>query len=270
MPLTPEDVHGKQFTSSRLKRGYDEDEVDGFLDEVEAELTRLLREQADLRNQLAAAEARATAAPAPAAPPVAAPVGEGQETAALRTLLLAQRTADEAVAEARQEAEEIVTTARTQAAETERAAQSRAAAATAALEADRKRLEAQVEDLRAFEREYRTRLKAYLEGQLRDLDGRGAGEAPGARQAVSVPPVPAPTGGPDPSGAARPASPFTPSAPRSPAGGVPTSPPPPPPPAPPAPPAPSPFTQAQPPAAPPREADSVEVDEGPEVTPHPE
>ena len=30
------------------------------------------------------------------------------------------------------------------------------------------------DELRAFEREYRTRLKAYLESQLRDLDGRGA------------------------------------------------------------------------------------------------
>jgi len=31
-------------------------------------------------------------------------------------------------------------------------------------------LERRVDDLRAFEREYRSRLKAYLEGQLRDLE----------------------------------------------------------------------------------------------------
>jgi hypothetical protein len=30
--------------------------------------------------------------------------------------------------------------------------------------------------LRTFEREYRTRLKSYLESQLRDLDASGAGE----------------------------------------------------------------------------------------------
>src|ERR1041384_3662288 len=55
MPLTPEDVRNKQFTTVRLREVYDEDEVDAFLDEVEAELTRLLRENEDLRAKLAAA-----------------------------------------------------------------------------------------------------------------------------------------------------------------------------------------------------------------------
>ena len=36
MPLTPEDVRNKQFRTVRLREGYDEDEVDAFLDEVEA------------------------------------------------------------------------------------------------------------------------------------------------------------------------------------------------------------------------------------------
>ncbi|MEU3505795.1 DivIVA domain-containing protein, partial [Streptomyces hundungensis] len=31
MPLTPEDVRNKQFTTVRLREGYDEDEVDAFL-----------------------------------------------------------------------------------------------------------------------------------------------------------------------------------------------------------------------------------------------
>ncbi|MHB1613415.1 MAG: DivIVA domain-containing protein, partial [Actinomycetes bacterium] len=42
------------------------------------------------------------------------------------------------------------------------------------------------EDLRAFEREYRTRLRSYLEGQLRELDSRSAPPAP----AVSAPATP--------------------------------------------------------------------------------
>ena len=37
-------------------------------------------------------------------------------------------------------------------------------------------LEKRIEELRTFEREYRTRLKSYLESQLRDLDGRGSAE----------------------------------------------------------------------------------------------
>ena len=37
-------------------------------------------------------------------------------------------------------------------------------------------LERRVEELRTFEREYRTRLKSYLESQLRDLDASGRAE----------------------------------------------------------------------------------------------
>ena len=33
MPLTPADVRNKQFSTTRLRPGYDEEEVDAFLDE---------------------------------------------------------------------------------------------------------------------------------------------------------------------------------------------------------------------------------------------
>ena len=52
MPLTPEDVSNKRFTPVRLREGYDMGEVDQFLDEVEAELERLLKENDDLRTKL--------------------------------------------------------------------------------------------------------------------------------------------------------------------------------------------------------------------------
>lgn len=55
MPLTPEDVSNKRFTTVRLREGYDMTEVDQFLDEVEAELGRLTRENASLRTRLAEA-----------------------------------------------------------------------------------------------------------------------------------------------------------------------------------------------------------------------
>ena len=43
MPLTPADVHNVVFKKPPIgKRGYDEDEVDAFLDVVEAELGRLV------------------------------------------------------------------------------------------------------------------------------------------------------------------------------------------------------------------------------------
>ena len=50
MPLTPADVHNVAFKKPPIgKRGYDEDEVDAFLDEVERELARLIEDNNELR-----------------------------------------------------------------------------------------------------------------------------------------------------------------------------------------------------------------------------
>ena len=50
LPLTPADVHNVVFKKPPIgKRGYDEDEVDAFLDVVEAELARLIEENNELR-----------------------------------------------------------------------------------------------------------------------------------------------------------------------------------------------------------------------------
>ena len=70
MGLTPEDVRNKQFTTVRLREGYDEDEVDAFLDEIEAELARLLQENQELRLKLDSGSPAAAAPVAPAAPEV--------------------------------------------------------------------------------------------------------------------------------------------------------------------------------------------------------
>src|SRR3712207_1433733 len=100
MPLTPQDVANKEFAvAGRMKRGYDEEEVDEFLDEVEQEIARLLTENNELRARISALQAQAqqgaapqsapAAAPAPVAPPAAAPSSGEHEAAALRTLQLA-------------------------------------------------------------------------------------------------------------------------------------------------------------------------------------
>ena len=53
MPLTPADVHNVAFSKPPIgKRGYNEDEVDAFLDLVENELTRLIEENSDLRQRI--------------------------------------------------------------------------------------------------------------------------------------------------------------------------------------------------------------------------
>src|ERR1700736_3043304 len=54
MPLTPADVHNGAFSKPPIgKRGYNEDEVDAFLNLVEARLTELIEENSDLRQRLA-------------------------------------------------------------------------------------------------------------------------------------------------------------------------------------------------------------------------
>lgn len=50
--LTPEGIRAKQFATTRLRPGYDEDEVDAFLDLVESELSLLLRERGDAWAEL--------------------------------------------------------------------------------------------------------------------------------------------------------------------------------------------------------------------------
>lgn len=144
MPLTPEDVSNKRFTPVRLREGYDMGEVDQFLDEVEAELARLTKENDDLRSKLSSAQSGgAVSAPAPEkpaekapekapeptpapTPAVAAAASSPVETirvetvpqasnAAARLLEIATRNADELVEEAKNEADRIVGEARTKA-----------------------------------------------------------------------------------------------------------------------------------------------------------
>ena len=218
MPLTPADVRNKQFSTTRLRPGYDEEEVDAFLDEVEVELDRLIQENEELRAKLAeslrggkvpmsalssplAESAPEMMAPEPPRPPepermpepprMMPPVEDNMDTAA-RVLALAQQTADQAIADARREADEtlgrarreaddilgkarrqaeqITSDARARAESLERDAQERHRQAMGSLVQQREELERRVDDLRAFEREYRSRLKAYLEGQMRDLE----------------------------------------------------------------------------------------------------
>ena len=52
MALTPEDVLNKTFTQTQFRKGYDEREVDDFLDEIVAEMRRSTQASEDLRSQL--------------------------------------------------------------------------------------------------------------------------------------------------------------------------------------------------------------------------
>ena len=58
MALTPEDVVNKRFQPTKFREGYDQDEVDDFLDEVVVELRRLNQENEELRQRLVGSDSR--------------------------------------------------------------------------------------------------------------------------------------------------------------------------------------------------------------------
>ncbi|HWU58172.1 MAG TPA: DivIVA domain-containing protein, partial [Microbacteriaceae bacterium] len=71
MALTPEDVVNKRFQPTKFREGYDQDEVDDFLDEVVVELRRLNQENDELKQRLAAGGSAQAEQPAAAQAEVA-------------------------------------------------------------------------------------------------------------------------------------------------------------------------------------------------------
>lgn len=282
MPLTPADVHNVAFSKPPIgKRGYNEDEVDAFLDLVEAELARLIEENNDLRSQVeqleqqtpVAAEqtngvgyavpsrsepedasgpptevtpapatedlAPTTAAAAPSPADDASQASSDQHVQAAKVLGLAQEMADRLTGEAKAESDGMLGEARTKseqllsearakadsmvneargraesmlsdarnraetlereardkATELEQDAQRKHAEEIGKVNQEKSALEKRIDELRTFEREYRTRLKTYLESQLHELDGRAsAAPADGApaQQGATSSGLPAP------------------------------------------------------------------------------
>jgi len=192
MALTPEDVVNKRFQATKFREGYDQDEVDDFLDEVVVELRRLNGENEELRQRLAAAEARAAgaaksapAAPAPAAvyaepaappPTVAVPTQApaqsdlDEQTSTTNLLQLARRLHEEHVREGIEKRDALIAEGHATAARVVAEAEAKQRAQIGILDQERLALEKRVDELRVFEREYRQKLKSYIEGQLRELD----------------------------------------------------------------------------------------------------
>jgi DivIVA domain-containing protein len=100
-----------------VKRGYDPDEVNAFLDQIALGVGELKRKLVEAEDTAAAARTAAAAKPepAPAPAPAAAPTGGAQAEEIHRALILAQRAADEEVRKATQEGETLVASARQQA-----------------------------------------------------------------------------------------------------------------------------------------------------------
>ena len=200
MPLTPEDVVNKRFQPTKFREGYDQDEVDDFLDEIVVELRRLNQENDDLRQRLLASEARIgelqrsgaglveqinnpttaeealsapTFSPAPAIPafPEAAQDPSSIETNNTNNLLqLARKLHEEHVREGLAKRDALIAEGHATAARVLREAEAQQRADLSRFEQEKALIEHSIQELRSFEREYRTKLKAYIEGQLAELD----------------------------------------------------------------------------------------------------
>ena len=201
MALTPEDVVNKRFQPTKFREGYDQDEVDDFLDEVVVELRRLNQENEELRQRLIASDSRVNdlsrsggqaphdseeedeiVVPAPVnavqpAPPVpvlvATPAVDPNEDESVTTtnlLTLARRLHEEHVREGADKRDSLIAEGQASAERIVAEAEAQGRAQKASLEEERSLLEERIDELRIFEREYRQKLKGYIESQLRELD----------------------------------------------------------------------------------------------------
>ncbi len=137
--LSITDIESKQFR--RVAYGYEQQEVDEFLDSVCDEMELLQGEMEELTRQLdyARAEVRKVQAASGFVTPAAA-----TPDASFREILeMAQRVKDQTIADAQKKAEEIVADA-----------QATAEAELGSLEEERDRLEETIRELRAQAHEY--------------------------------------------------------------------------------------------------------------------
>ncbi|MGL4306941.1 MAG: DivIVA-like cell division protein Wag31 [Mycobacteriaceae bacterium] len=200
MPLTPADVHNVAFSKPPIgKRGYNEDEVDAFLDLVEQELARLIEENSDLRQRVgeldtelteaksaprASSAAPVAAEPAPASvvtPVVAAPAPsaaavEDHNVRAAKILGLAQDTADRLTGKAKEDSERLLaeskTSAEKQLAEARQRSETLLADAQTRSEAQLRQAQEKADALQADAERKHTEIMGTINQQRTVLEGR--------------------------------------------------------------------------------------------------
>lgn len=186
--LTPDRVQSITFPTARLgRRGFEEDSVREFCEQVKDELLALLNEKAALWEEVGRLRERILAG----APDASGYQPEDAHVQAVRVLSKAQETADRYVADAQQYSRQLAEDARRRRdellaearADAERllgqAHQRGQQAAEEALSgpagappvnAERAGLQAELAYLRTFSDVYRTHLRAYLEALLRNVE----------------------------------------------------------------------------------------------------
>ena len=205
MALTPEDVVNKRFQPTKFREGYDQDEVDDFLDEVVVELRRLGQENEELRQRQIGSDSRISelqrsgaqpvitpalddaAEPTPVVEAVAAPVAvdtvsaaqsvEDETSSTTNLLTLARRLHEEHVREGAEKRDALIAEGQATAARVIGEAEETQRVQVAQFDRDRTVLERRIDELRTFEHDYRQKLKSYIESQLSELDASSGDEA---------------------------------------------------------------------------------------------
>lgn len=188
MVVTPEDIINKRFTITKIRPGYDQDEVDDFLDEVARDLRTVLQEKSDLQAQLAMAQAGGgqsvaslapvqvppVVTPPPAPEPISAPEPAGLDDteSSSNILQLARRVYAEHVNEGRIERDRLIEEGTKSAEELVSSARAQADGMMAELETQRLSIVRQIQDLQLFEEDYRSSLRDYLESQLKEVTAK--------------------------------------------------------------------------------------------------
>lgn len=175
MTLSAEDIAHKQFQTVKFREGYDQDEVDDFLDEVVAQMLADKAEAEELRQRLVSEEARiqelqrAAAAGAPAAP-IGAPLSvEAEAATSSQFLQLARKLHDQHVQEGLDERERLVSDAQAEATRIVQEAEAQQRLRINELDQERIVIERRIEELKGFESDYRTHLGQFLQTQLNEL-----------------------------------------------------------------------------------------------------
>lgn len=230
MDISASDVENVTFATA--KKGYEPDQVDRFLDNVAATVRALEEQLRQAKLRVGELESQTQ---------------EASETEEMmrRTLLVAQRASDEALAEAQAHAREMVAAAEAQARELESQASSRANELEGRMHRQRQAFEADIEALKRFHTDFRQALQQMisehadvlhktgrLAEQLPDLpsgteqasrpaqrpaslgpEPRAAEPSPADNQAPAAPRLPAATP-PQPEGGSAPVAPATQAEPR--------------------------------------------------------
>lgn len=144
MPLSPLDIHNKEFTKSF--RGYDEDEVNSFLDQIIKDYEITIRDRNELEQKVKELEEK---------------IGHFSniEDTLNRSILVAQETAEEVKSNARKESKLIIKEAEKNADRIVNEALS-----------ETRQIYLENEDVKKQAKVFRTRLKMLIEAQL-DLIG---------------------------------------------------------------------------------------------------